>query len=311
MMLSLPTTSTYIVTSALLLTVVMAQNDALMSWLLGSPEVSVEERAKKKAPRKQEDKMIAPRPKKVEAKLQKVPAPTRKEMQAPTKYNAAPRVSKSKKQEEPTPPRAKEKVNLAVKAELKIQDKLSKKEAADYTKSVAKGKRLMKGGIDTPPFDVVLGSGLIDSLQANGLIKLFVKNEKRQKGYVFSGGWSLPGKVWEAAPGDIVGFSYRLMTLEAGKGRILSRLVSKTFVFSASECEAFILFRSDIDAMILAAQDTAAQQVGAKLKDVEMTRGEFRTSDTGLPFNYKITSLSVGGKWFPVGGGGKATTRKG
>ena len=100
MMLSLPTTSTYIVTSALLLTVVMAQNDALMSWLLGSPEVSVEDRAKKKAPRKQEDKMIAPRPKKVEAKLQKVPAPSRKEMQAPTKYNAAPRVSKSKKQEE-------------------------------------------------------------------------------------------------------------------------------------------------------------------------------------------------------------------
>jgi len=310
-MLSLPTTGTYIVTSALLLTAVIAQNGDFMNWLLNSSEVNVEDPAKERPPIKSEEKMIAPRPKKVELKPQRVPPPARKKMQEPTKYNAAPQASKSEELEKPTPPRAKEKVKLAVKAELKIQDKLSKQEAADYEKSVAKGKKLMEGGIDTPPFDVVLGSGLIDSLQANGLIKLFVKNEKRQKGYIFSGGWSRPGKVWEAAPEDIVGFSYRLMTLEAGKGRILSRLVSKTFVFSATECEAFILFRSDIDAMILAAQDAAAQQVGAKLKDVEMTRGEFRTSDTGLPFNYKITSLSVGGKWFLVGGGGKSPVRKG
>lgn len=297
-MLTLPTRNTYIFTSIMVMVAVLFLNEDFRGWLFDPPGVVVEERSGKRKPARPVEMVAPPEPEKApEAQSPKPPAPPVR-----IEYKSAPQVAVSKKKAEPRPERSREEVETTAKAEVKLNEELPEKEAADFERMVARGNKIMKNGIHSPAYRAMMESELIDNLQARGLIELFVINKRAGAGgFLFSGGLSRPGQARIAQPQELASFSGRAVPLDRARGRKLLNLVGQAFKFSTSDCVAVILFRSDIDAMVLASQDAAARQKGIAFKDVTMTKGKFITSK-GIPFNYRISEIEGPRGWVKLKG---------
>lgn len=293
-MLSLPTTGTYVLTSSLLFTVVLSQNQGFMSWLSPSVQEEAIHRKKELVDQQPREEMIAPKPEKLPDRVRPKPAPAEK-------YKSAPDVSRSEKKAAPTPPKSKNKTEFVDKAQVRLKDKLSEKAEADFIKKVARGEKLKNDGIDAPAYTAEMDPWMIDHLQDNGRIKLFVSCRRTNKtsSFVFPGGLSRPGKARSIINTEEIfdGFSCRGVPLSSSVAINLLDSISAQFSIPAEKCSVGAVFRSDIDAMVLAAQENAAKKMNLELKEVESTRGKFE-QEGGLPFNYKVSAIKpYEGEW--------------
>lgn len=299
-MLALPTTSTYILTSSLLLTMFLSQNQDFMNWLLPSAKESkesVEELPEKKEPNPEKITRILP---KVEKPLERPSGDQEKPGETPvsTAHKQLPSQSSNEKKATPGPSQPRQEEMDVVQAPIPLRQELPEKEAAAYDEKVARGLKLSKDRNEDLTWTGFIATWMIDHLQREQRARLVVKT--KDKDFVFTGGLTEPGEIYEVneeiREKYFSGVSRRGMTVDSNRGRHLIRALNKEHRIS-STIQVWVLFSVDIDYMILAAQDDAARKAGLDLEEVAETTGIFKQRG-GLPFDYKVSKIKTRkGEW--------------
>ena len=203
--------------------------------------------------------------------------------------------SKNEKKPKPSPSQPKEEMEGVVQAPTPLKQELPEKESAAFKEKVAKGKKLLDDGINAPRWAGYIDTWMIDHLQKEQKVRLFVKTAN--KIFVFTGGLTKPGDVIEVVEKNkktiCSGLSMRGIIILSKRARnLFLKLKADEF-----QSQAFALFSVEIDAMILAAQGAAARKVRLDLEDVEETKGRFEQRG-GLLFDYKVSKIKTReGKW--------------